>query len=370
MRRVAVAAGWLLHCVVAAAEPTKLSIEGGAEADSNVARTESTPDTQPVSSAVARLGAAFNHRGKLGSGNYAVALSSLARVVTSPDAPDESALLTIGDLRWTGRVGERPVVVGAAVSGADALGFGTVGSRTFRSVGADAIIGLYGDDRAVTLSLGGRAFQYKPNPAFDWTAPAATVRIEATLWEPASGTRNLTLSSYAGVEARAYNSKAAANACADNEMPDDPRLCSAGTSIERRDRYQRLGVELTYTGQVVATTGYQLSVTDSNSYGQSLVRHRINVSVTTDLPWSLYISGLAILQLDQFLDGLIVQKDLVNQTFTTLDDENRSSLQVRLARPISRRVSVESRAAIWRDLGGNGAPFRRALGYLGIEYNL
>src|SRR5690606_38683782 len=103
-------------------------------------------------------------------------------------------------------------------------------------------------------------------------------RLDLTLWEQSGGTRSLELAAFAGVEARAYNDVALANACEDGEMPEDPKDCSAATSLARHDRYHRIGAELTWVGSVVAALGYTLSVTDTNSYGQSLVRHRVNLS--------------------------------------------------------------------------------------------
>jgi hypothetical protein len=146
--------------------------------------------------------------------------------------------------------------------------------------------------------------------------------------------------------------------------------CIAPTSIARRDRYQRVGVELTWTGRIVAAAGYQLSVIDSNSFGQSLARHRATVSATTELPGGLYATGAVTLQIDQFLDGLITNVDIQHTELTSLQDENRSSIQLRLARPVTKTWSIESRAAVWRDVGDTmGNEFHRELVYLGAIYS-
>jgi hypothetical protein len=57
------------------------------------------------------------------------------------------------------------------------------------------------------------------------------------------------------------------------------------------------------------------------------------------------------------------------QTFTTLDDENPSSLRLRLARPVTDAWSVETRGALWRDLGyaTDNTPF--AAPYFGVIYS-
>jgi len=363
---------------------TTVQVEGGAEVDSNVQRVETGPglETQELSSPVGRLGAKLDHRGRVAGGGYLFHGAGFARMVGNADAQSESVALLAGDLKWIHPVGERPVSVGFSISGADAVALDNSVDRidpcdrrrldrTFATFGADALLIMRkGEDRSLTLGFGGRRFLYKPCDKFDWYGPSATARLDLTLWEQAAGTRSLELAAFASVEARSYNDVAFANACADDEMPENPADCSAPTSLVRYDRFHRVGVEATWVGSVVAAVGYQLAVTDTNSYGQSLVRHRINLSTTTALPNKFYGTALVTLQYDQYLDGLIVQKDLQNQTFTTLDDENRSSFQLRLARQLTPTFSIESRVAHWRDLGGgDDASFRRTLFYLGGVYN-
>jgi hypothetical protein len=142
-------------------------------------------------------------------------------------------------------------------------------------------------------------------------------------------------------------------------------MCRMPTSLLRRDRFERAGVELTWVGRQVAAIGYQLTVVDSNSYGQSFVRHRVTASVTTTLPGDLYASVLGVLQIDRYLDVLIVDSNPLHAEYTSIDDENRSTLQVRLARKVSTSWSVEARAAAWRNIGSQDE-FRRALVYGGV----
>jgi hypothetical protein len=368
----------------AAQSTTAVQVEGGAEVDSNVQRVETGPglETERIESSVVRLGTKLDRRGRAGGGGYLVHGQMFARLVSDAGAQSESVALLAGDLKWVRPIGERPVSIGFGVTGANALPLdGDVDridqcdrrrlDRTFATFGADVLLVMRkGDERSLTLGFGGRRFLYKPCDKFDWYGPSATARLDLTLWQPSGGTRSVELSAFAGVEARSYNDVAFANACADGEMPENPADCSAPTSLDRHDRFHRIGAEVTYVGNVVAALGYQLTVTDTNSYGQSLVRHRINLSTTTSLPWSLYGTLLVTIQYDQYLDGLIVQKDLQNQTFTTLDDENRSSAQVRLARQLTKTFSLESRVAYWRDIGGgDDAAFRRTLVYVGGVYN-
>ncbi len=84
-----------------------------------------------------------------------------------------------------------------------------------------------------------------------------------------------------------------------------------------------------------------------------------------------YVSLLAILQIDQYLDGLLVQADLQHQEFTNIEDENRSSAQLHLARKVSDGWTVEGRVAYWRNILGNtmDLAFSRAVIYAGVVYN-
>lgn len=363
--------GILAIAGVAHAGPWTVTVEGGAEADTNVQRVETGPGlpTTPVAAGVLRLGARVDHRGRAFGGSYVAVARALSRLVGSSVATTENVALLTGELRYLRPVEERSLSLGFGALVADAMPLtDDVGARTFGNLGADALLVLRGgESRSLTLGLGARRFTYKENHAFDWTGPVASARLDMMLWQPADETRSLELTAYVAFEAREYASTALANACPPGAPPDDP--CSAGTSITRRDSMQRIGAEVTWTGSVVASAGYQLTVIDSNSYGQSLVRHRATVSATRALPLGLYGTALAILQLDQYPDGLLLQTDLQRREFTSLDDENRSSLQLRIARPLSDTWSIESRAAIWRNLGESSeTAFRRASLYAGAIY--
>lgn len=373
MRRAGVTAiGFVLvtHGLALAA-PWNVSFEAGAEEDTNVQRVETGPglDTHRVAAGVARVGGKVDRRDRLAGGTYSVLVSALARAVASDEASSENVVLMTGELRYMHPIENRPVAFGAGLAAVNAVPItNEVGARTFTNLGADALLVLDGgEERHLTVGFGWRDFAYKENHDFDWTGPAASARLDLNLWATSGGTRSLELAAFAGFEAREYNSTALVNACPPDAAPSDS--CSAGTSRPRRDRSQRIGVEITYTGRIVATLGYQLTVVDSNSFGQSLIRHRTTISGTRSLPWGLFGTALAILQIDQFSDGLVVKRDLQNSEFTSLDDENRSSLQLRLGKAMSASWSIETRAAIWRDLGGNmESTFRRASVYAGVIY--
>jgi hypothetical protein len=371
MRRVLIAAAFLGVEGRAEAEPWTVTMEGGAEADTNVERVETSSDTtERIAAPVGRAGGRIDHEDRLLGGRYTIGVSALGRMVASSKARPENVMLYAGEARWLHSIPSRPVMVGLGVIGANTLALtGGRGARTFRNVGGDALAVLgNGDDRHVTLAVGGRDFVYKPNHAFDWHGPIASARLDLPLWHAAGKTKTLELTATLAFEARTYVGAARINVCPPESTPNVE--CSKETSLVRRDRYQRASVELGWTGEVVATTGYQLTVIDSNSHGQSLIRHRIMASATAELTSKLFGSATATLQIDQYLDGLIVETDVQHQEFTSLEDENRSSLQVRIARELSTAWSLEARAAVWRNLGNAiAASFRRELIYAGVIYS-
>jgi hypothetical protein len=374
MRRVAlsaVVAGILGILGIARAESWTMSLESGAEADSNVERVETVAGsmTERIAAPVGRVGARIAHQDRVFGGAYVLGVSALARLVASSKTRPENVMLYAGEGRWLHALDPQPISAGISITAADALAItGGTGARTFRNLGADALLVLgSSEDRRLTLALGVRDFSYKPSHAFDWRGPIANARLDVVLWQASGMTKTLELTTAFGFEQRTYASNALANAC----PPDAPPRfqCSVSTSLVRRDRYQRASVELDWVGEIVATVGYQLTVIDSNSYGQSLVRHRIMTSGTVELGDKLFGTATATLQLDQYPDGVLVESDLQHQELTSLEDENRSSLQVRIARELSATWSLEARGALWRDLGNTGtASFRRELIYLGVVY--
>jgi hypothetical protein len=369
MRRVML--GVLLTAAPAHASPWTVTGEGGAEVDTNVQRVETGPglDTAAVAAPVLRLGLRADHKDRVLGGGYALGLSDLTRIVGDGNVQVENVTQLAADARWLHPIGDRPVSAGAGASAIDAFGLSDpIGARTFRALGADLLLALRsGDDHRLSLGAGVRSFHYKPDPQYDYVAPALNARLDSVLWHSDDRTRSLELATILGFEARDYDGTAFADGCPPGSKPDPS--CFAATEIARRDHYARAGVELTYVGHQVAALGYQLTVIDSNSFGQSFARHRVMASGTTS--WGkTYITLLAILQIDQYLDGLVLQRDLQHAEFTNIEDENRSSVQLHVARKVSDAWSFELRGAVWRNIGVSSMElsFHRELVYGGLVY--
>jgi hypothetical protein len=373
MRRVAAAAIITGLIGRAGASPWTVTGEAGAELDTNVQRVETGPglDTAPITAPVIRFGARTDKRGELLGGGYAFELSDLTRIAASSLVPVEDVTLVGGNLQWVHPIGDRPVAVGFSTFALDDFPLDDqYGARTFRNLDADLVLTAHdGDDKRFTLAFGEREFVYKPQtePAhtFDYTGPAINASMDFVLWQPDDRTRSLELVTTAAFESRSYVVPASANACPPGEVGSG---CSAPTLLARHDRASRAGFDLTYTGRAILQLGYQFELIDSNSFGNSFARHRILASGTIGLG-KVYVSLLAILQLDQYLDGLLVPNNLVNQSFASIEDEDRSSAQLHVTRKITPAWSIEGRIAYWRNIGNTlDLQFTRAVVYGGVTF--
>jgi hypothetical protein len=355
----------------ASAGPWRGQIEAGGEIDTNVQRVETGPalDTATAKAPLVRAGGRVERAGRRGANVFALTASgSLRRSLDRGITTEDTALLGV-DARWLRALGERPASAGLRAVYADALPLsGVEGTRTFRSLTGEGLLVLRREEGdQITLLAGARSLTYKPDHDFDWVGPTAGVRFDRTLWTSEDDTRTVELDADYRVERRAYDGAAFANRCEPGAEPTP--MCFAPTASRRADLYHVASVEATYTGDRVLSAGYQLTYVDSNSYGQSLVRHRVTLSATSELPAGFIGTATITGQLDQYLDTLILARDVQSVSFTALDDDNRSSLQLRAAHPVGDSLSVEGRAAFWTDLSGpDDVKFRRLLLYAGVVW--
>src|SRR5882672_2235186 len=201
MRRAALPAIGILGVAgIAAADPWTVRMESGAEADSNVTRTED----RPIAAAVGRLGGRIDYRDALLGGTVAVEVSSLARMVASARNKDESVMLDVGELRWLHPIGGSSLAAGVHLTAADSFGvLVPIGARTYRNLGGDALVMLGdGEDHHLMLGVGWRDFAYKQVSDFDWRGPVASARLDSVLWHTPDRTRSLELAAVLGFEAR------------------------------------------------------------------------------------------------------------------------------------------------------------------------
>jgi hypothetical protein len=364
----------------ARADAWEAGVEAGAELDSNVHRVEVDPsaDMPAVAepAALGRAGGRIQGNGDADRwGRWALSGQGLVRAVAS-GVRGEDVAVAAAQGGWDHAIGERSALIGARASLYDVFDLNQLDrARAFSLAGADLALTLAGERGArLVATAGGRDFRDKPDPDIDRHGVALGARFTTSIWAAAGpdevdDAATLDLAVSYRLERRGYRGFAFTSGCA----PGEPAMpsCFVPTSLPRNDLHHIGEAELTYTGGVVAGAGYQAIVNDSSSYGQSLVRHRLTGSVTAELPLQVFATAIATLELDQHLDPLLVARDVLDQSFTTIDDENRSAVSVRLSRPLPGGWALEARGAFYADAlsSSEDLSFRRTVAYAGLTWN-
>ena len=156
--------------------PWHVTLEAGAEADTNVQRVETDPtmSVEPIEALAMRTGAGADYADRVLGGTL------IARSVDGIGARDRehdrqgrrrtsrTSAWSPPTWRWLHALGEwrSRSSFGVALQAADAFAIDAdIGDRTFRNLGADGLVVLRpSDTRRLTLALGGRQFEYKPAP--------------------------------------------------------------------------------------------------------------------------------------------------------------------------------------------------------------
>ena len=323
------------------------SAEVALELDSNLARVESTGSEPQTTALATRLGSRLELGAAWPSGHRLVLVGTgHLRIAPDSEVQSEDLAQTTVDAQWTRPARQGAVRAGLRLGGRDVTSLhGADGDRTYRSGSLDLVLVLFGDSSRVAVSVGPRGFQYKASGALSWVGAGTSARGDFPLWRSEDEARSLELVATVGVEQRAYYGKANSNRCLPGAEIDES--CFLLTPRRRGDRMHRASVSAVYSGAVVASLEGQLTVMDSNSFGQSWQSLRARAAVTAPVA-GLFASVTGTLQAERYPEGLLVKQAL--ETYESLDADNRSSLELRLARSLSGCVELELRGAIWRDL--------------------
>ncbi|MBT8491547.1 MAG: hypothetical protein KJO07_00695, partial [Deltaproteobacteria bacterium] len=218
---------------------------------------------------------------------------------------------------------------------------------------------------------GYRWFSFKADPDFDWDGVSAVAGYRGTVWlgdrENEPDVASIDVGVSYRIDRRNYTGLAFRNQC----MPDEPLVpqCSIPTDLGRVDLAHVASAEVSYTGERIYSLRYQLQLTDSNSFTQSFVRHRVDLGVTTELFWDVFMTARGTIQFNQFLDSLLITQDINSQTFVSIDDENRNSLALVLSRELSKELTLEGRYLFFsNEFATQELEFRRQTAYLGFVY--
>lgn len=354
-----------------------LAIEAGTEYDSNPLRLELVGDGDAGvdGSPLFRLGA----RGRLSwrpSSSSRLALQTFAgaKWFTEDPARDENVVIAQVNARYDLALPSRRALVGVRFDNYQADGFdlggGGIDTRTFSSRDPALSVTLIGPGaHRFTGHAGVRWFRYNPDADFDWFGDHYGVDYSTNLWSDDDAVEPTSLGVRAGyrLERRDYRGRAFANGCGPDPEPEPG--CFVPTARGRDDLYHAAYAEVSFAGERIYAARYELQVADSNSFGQSLVRHKWELSVTSELPWGLFATARGFIRYNVFLDPLLLARDVQNQTFISIEDENRNGLVVHVARDFADSWTAEVRYSLYsNEFASRDVSFRRQTAYGGLVY--
>ena len=378
-RARAVLVGWcLLAAAPARAEAPRLrlGLEAGTELDTNPHRDEGSDLTQPtagVARGAARL--QLGWRPRPGQALRLAAVAAGKKFTPDGEADEEDVAVVTGDLRYEVALGERPLSLGGRVTYYDAFERDTVVAgrsqdRDFRTGDGSLALTLLGEgDHRVVASAGYRLFQYKPNRAFDFGGEYAGLAYAHAfaLGDPdaEADARSIDLGVQYAAHRRRYRTDSINNVCPDDGTPSAE--CRRRSDLERVDLFHIAAVELTYTGTRILSARYEVHVNGSTSFGESLVRHRLELSATSELVAEIFLNAKLIVQVNQFLDPLLLTGD--TGTFVTIEDESRNALVLHATRDLGGAWTLEARYGLYTNpFSPSDLGYRRQTATLGAIY--
>lgn len=135
----------------------------------------------------------------------------------------------------------------------------------------------------------------------------------------------------------------------------------------RYDDAMLVGASYSYRGPFALTAAYSYAGLDSNSFGETVQRHRVSVVAGVPLFWDLTLLAQLGLQFARYPDGIYLSPELI----VLEDDENQNSAALKLTRPLGESLDLEVRWSIHQNrLRTNGFDYLRQVGGIGLTWRL
>ncbi|HET6612658.1 MAG TPA: hypothetical protein VFG83_11750 [Kofleriaceae bacterium] len=355
----------------------------GSAFDSNVHRAEHVAghDDAVDGAPLVRIGARANvEAAPTAKSRASLSAFAGAKAFAGDDASTENVGILASHASYDAALGDgtRAGVLAAYYDAIGIDGDATQAARSFRLGRAALSISLSPDrEDQVSAQLGAVGFDYKPDDSSSFTGPFFGLVYRRRIWlgdgaagegeseGDGDGERLIDLETGYVVERRGFSATAYTDGCPPGAPPFEG--CFVPTGISRRDLSHRAYAGAQLTGDRIYGVRYQVEVNDSNSFGQSLVRHRVDLTVTTELWGSVFATLRGTLRYNQFLDPLLINADLAAQSFVSIDEESRSGVSIHLLRKLGSSVAIEGRYAFsTSEPGDTSVSFSRHTAYLGI----
>jgi hypothetical protein len=228
-----------------------------------------------------------------------------------------------------------------------------------------------GAERDYTDLVGGAVLDFQPDPSVDVRASINAHRFlfynrfAYSFWGP-DGTlsmryrfnRKHSISAFGSYNPRTYNGIARARPGPEGSEPPP--------EMTRTDAVFGGGVSYSFRGPLHFSFSYSYFDQSSNSFGESVQRHRLSATAGFRLPWDLMLLTSLTWQPAVFPEGVYLSPDL-----TVLEeDENVSSLTLKLVKPIGKYFDLDVRYAGYLGfLPGNEFIYLRHVISIGVAVN-
>jgi hypothetical protein len=200
----------------------------------------------------------------------------------------------------------------------------------------------------VRLRVGATRFLFWPRFGYSFSGPAGDLFARYRF------DRRHSVSLSGAFNPRTYNANV-------NPRPD------LETPVMRRfDPFFSVSVGYSYRGPFHLTVGYSYLDQTSNSYGETMRRHRLSATAGFRLPAKFTLLTTGALQLSSFPDGIFLSPELQ----VVEDDENSSNLTLKLVRPVHPHVDLDVRYALYVNVLPQQRADREALVYVRNVFSL
>ncbi|AKF79900.1 hypothetical protein SAMN05443572_1011226 [Myxococcus fulvus] len=200
------------------------------------------------------------------------------------------------------------------------------GTRAYSDLGASAFAEYAPDVRlALRVRAGARRFVYRPDPTANFGG------LELGVLGRYRFDRRHSLSVFGDWGARRYGPLAR------------PRPGVESSPGRREDGALTAGVGYNYKGPLTLGLRYTYQEVSSNSYGETVLRHRVSANAGVRLPWRMTLLAQGSLGVTRYPDGIYLSPEII----LVEEDEGQNSLSLKLSRPVSERVDLELSWGLW-----------------------
>ena len=146
--------------------------------------------------------------------------------------------------------------------------------------------------------------------------------------------------------------------------PQGLRTLSADT---RSDLRHSLNLQVSSGRVILISAAYMLSYNQSNSLGETYMRHRAQLVAATQLPLELFAQISAAVQLTNYPRGLALSQQLLLAD----GDESQNKIILSLRHPLRAGFALEWRLALYsNELSASGLRFQRVTSQLALVWGL